>query len=200
MTLHVVDIELHSSSAQESFRCSATRTHLKSNRTAADNTEVQIRDMTRRARHWPLDVKIWLLTVTVALLCVPAVLPSAGSGLFVGGRWGTASFVALLGLFALAEVFSVHLHFTKNSHSVSLFEIPLTLGLFFAPIWGLLAAHIVGAFLALALHRHQKPLKLAFNLALLALGDVLAVLVFRQLAGAAGEFSVRSMAAAGPGC
>ena len=50
----------------------------------------------------------------------------------------------------------------------------------------LLAGQIAGAALALSVHRRQRPIKLAFNLAQLSLCTGIALLVFRSLAGGGG--------------
>jgi ABC-type phosphate/phosphonate transport system permease subunit len=63
----------------------------------------------------------------------------------------------LAGAFYLAEVFAVHLHFRKQAHTISLTEVGLVLGLFFASPLSLLVAQVVGAAAALALHRRQRP-------------------------------------------
>ncbi len=176
-----------------------TEPFLKSNTANSDTDYVQNAHFEPAERRRSPTDRIWLLTASIAGLAVLPVLLVGDTDAFVGHRWGPLGFVTLIALFAVAEVFSVHLHFTKNSHSVSLFEVPLTLGLFFAPTFGLLGAHLFGAFLALVLHRRQKPLKLAFNLALFLLGDGLAILIFRTLAGGDGVFSVQAMTAAGAG-
>jgi PAS domain S-box-containing protein len=91
----------------------------------------------------------------------------------------------LAGLFFLTEVGVVHVECRRNSHSISLSEIPLVLGLFFASPPALVGALVVGVGVALAMYRRQPPLKLVFNLAQLALGANLALIVFG--AGAVGD-------------
>ncbi len=86
--------------------------------------------------------------------------------------------------FYVAEALVVHLHFRKQAHTLSPSEIPLVLGLFLVTPAGLLAAQLVGAGLAFALHRRQRPIKIAFNLALQTLCTGLGLLVFHALAGA----------------
>src|SRR5207248_6708483 len=83
--------------------------------------------------------------------------------------------------FFLSEAFVVHLHFRKQAHTLSASEIGLVLGLFLALPGALLAAQVVGAGLALSVHRRQKPTKLVFNLAEMSLCSGIAVLVFRSL-------------------
>jgi diguanylate cyclase (GGDEF)-like protein len=82
--------------------------------------------------------------------------------------------------FYLAEVYVVHLQFRKQAHTLSLTEFGLVLGLFFLSPAALFIAQFVGAGLALAVHRRQRPMKLAFNLAELPLCSGIALLVFRS--------------------
>jgi signal transduction histidine kinase len=67
--------------------------------------------------------------------------------------------------FALAEVFVIHLRIARHAHSFSLSEIPLVLGIAFVSPGRLVVAQVVGIGFALAVHRRQKPLRLAFNIA-----------------------------------
>ncbi|HEY7280570.1 MAG TPA: EAL domain-containing protein [Actinomycetota bacterium] len=83
--------------------------------------------------------------------------------------------------FYLAETFVAHLHFRKQAHTLSASEVGLVLGLFFATPAALLTAQMVGAGLALAVHRRQRPIKFAFNMAEIPLCTALAVLIFRSL-------------------
>ena len=86
--------------------------------------------------------------------------------------------------YGLAEVLVVHLQFRRDTHSFSLSEIPLVVGLFFLRPSELLLALVVGRAVALALHRRQPLIKLAFNLANLACVTSAAVLVFRSIVAA----------------
>ncbi len=88
----------------------------------------------------------------------------------------------LVVLFGLAEIFVVHLPFRRAAHSFSLSEVPLVLGFFFAAPWEVVVGQLVGAGLALALHRRQAPLKLCFNLAQFAFGTSIAVIAFHAIA------------------
>jgi diguanylate cyclase (GGDEF)-like protein len=88
----------------------------------------------------------------------------------------------LAALFALAEIFVVHLRIRADAHTFSLVELPLALGLFFAQPLALVTAQLLGAGLALALHRRQGPLKLLFNGAVFASTTIVAIAVFRWLA------------------
>ena len=88
---------------------------------------------------------------------------------------------ALIPLVFLAESAVIHLTFRKDSHSFSLSEIALVVGLFFASPAALLVAQVVGNGASLVLGRRQVPIKAAFNLAQLLLVTGLATLVFRTI-------------------
>lgn len=91
---------------------------------------------------------------------------------------------ALVCGFAAAEVFVIHLERGRQTHTFSLVEIPLVVGLYLASPLQLLSSRLVGAGVALAVHRRQAPLKLAFNLSLFATETAVAVVTFRAIAGA----------------
>ena len=103
--------------------------------------------------------------------------------------------VLLAAGFLLAEVAVVHYDFRSEAHSLSVSELPLVFGLFFAPPSGVVTAHVVGAGLALVLHRRQVGLKLVFNLAHFALGTCLAVLVFAAVRSGWGHEAASSWGA-----
>jgi signal transduction histidine kinase len=88
--------------------------------------------------------------------------------------------------FGLADVFVVHIRIARHAHSFSLSEIPLVLGIAFVSPGRLALAQAVGFGLALALHRRQKPIRLAFNVAQRSFTTLLAFLIVasgRSLAG-----------------
>jgi signal transduction histidine kinase len=127
--------------------------------------------------------RVWMLN---------AVLAVAAAILFLTGTLGHEALAspfrvpwwALAALFYLAEIFVVHIQFQRDAHSVSLGEIPLLLGLFFVSPLTLVFAQVVGDGIALAVHRRQSPVKLAFNLGHFTLETCLAVIVFRTILGA----------------
>jgi diguanylate cyclase (GGDEF)-like protein len=88
---------------------------------------------------------------------------------------------ALVGMFAVAEAFVVHVQLKREAVSFSLSEIPLVLGLFFADVDTLLIGQIIGAAIALTVVRRQSPLKIAFNLVLFTLEACIAIVVFRSV-------------------
>ena len=87
-------------------------------------------------------------------------------------------------MFGLAEVFVLHIQVRREAQAVSLSEIPLILGLFFATPSTLLLARLIGPLIALVLYRHQRSVtKIAFNMALFAADLMAAVAVFRLVLG-----------------
>ena len=139
-------------------------------------------------------VRAWLFTAVVAGASAQVWLHN----LHGPGAPGRVSLPwwALAVAFYLAEVWVVHLHFRKQAHTLSLTELGLVFGLFFAAPASLLAAQVVGAGAALALHRRQKAVKLAFNLAEQSLCAGLALLVFHAVLGGGASSSIRMWAAA----
>ena len=133
----------------------------------------------RRRLRLSADQRVWALTACMAFSSVglyavvlrhlepvhPLALPWWGLGL----------------MFGLAEVFVVQFEVRQSTVSFSLNEIPLVLGLFFARPSALLVGQVAGAAVALALHRRQRPIKLAFNLCLLAFQVCLALLLFHPI-------------------
>jgi diguanylate cyclase (GGDEF)-like protein len=87
--------------------------------------------------------------------------------------------------FAGAEILVIHLDVRKVTHSFSIIELPLVIGLLFASPLGLVAAWLVGSGLALGVYVRQPPVKLAYNMASFALEATTAVVLFRLLLGSA---------------
>jgi diguanylate cyclase (GGDEF)-like protein len=92
---------------------------------------------------------------------------------------------AVAGGFAVAEVCVVHVRFRRSAHSFSLADVPFVFGLVFATG----DAFVVGALLGTGLvwvMRRLAIVKLAFNLAQLALAASVAAGILRLVAGDAG--------------
>ena len=131
--------------------------------------------------------RVWLFIAAVA---------AASAGIWAFNFVGFGAFAvrggialpwwALAIVFYLAETWVVHLQFRKQAHTLSLIEVGLVFGLFFASPAALLAAQVVGSALALSLHRRQKPAKFAFNLAELSLCTGIAFAIFHSLGGVGG--------------
>ncbi|MDP9432851.1 MAG: hypothetical protein M3P91_09120 [Actinomycetota bacterium] len=87
--------------------------------------------------------------------------------------------------FAAAESAVIHLQVRRDSVSVSFGEIPLVIGLAFTAPIEFVVANVAGSVLVLLVHRRQRGLKLAFNLALFAVEAAIAKTVYSGITGAA---------------
>jgi diguanylate cyclase (GGDEF)-like protein len=138
----------------------------------------------------------WVLTGGLAALAaglsaLTATLPGVDAP-FVLPTW------ALVVLFAAAQRCLVHVQLWRESHSFSVSDVVLVLGLFFAAPATLPAAHVLGAALAMPLARNQRLSKCAFNLSLVGLETALAVLAFHLFSGLAAPGSAWTWLAAVP--
>jgi diguanylate cyclase (GGDEF)-like protein len=104
---------------------------------------------------------------------------------------------ALALLFLLAESFPVHLHFRSETHTLSLSEIAMVVGLFFATPAALLLAVLAGSGGAFVLVRRQRPVKSGFNIAQFALSVAASIVVFRTVIALGPAFGPVGWAAAG---
>jgi len=84
-------------------------------------------------------------------------------------------------VFWAAEAQVIHFHFRRGAHTFSLNELPLVVGFFLANPLELVIAQAIGSAAALAINRHQPPVKLAFNIGSFALSSVVGLLVFRAV-------------------
>ena len=124
--------------------------------------------------------RVWLLAGAVAGLAV-AVYALGVSGLSALPDEVRIPWLVLAIFFYLAEACVVHLHFRREAHTLSFSDLGIVLGLFTVTPGGLIAAQLCGAGAALVLHRRQRPLKVAFNLAQFALSTCVALIVFHAL-------------------
>ena len=122
----------------------------------------------------------WIAALAAASIALYA---TALSGLHSELHGPHVAWWALAVIFFLAEAFPVHLDFRSETHSLSLSEIGVVLGLFLSTPGSLVLGLVVGACAALVAVRRQRPLKVAFNAAQFALSSGVAVLVFRAVAG-----------------
>ena len=84
-------------------------------------------------------------------------------------------------IFFLAEAYPVHLDFRSETHTLSLSELGVVLGLLLATPGDLMLGLVCGAGLALVVIRRQRPLKVAFNIAQWGVSSAVAVVAFRAL-------------------
>ncbi len=97
----------------------------------------------------------------------------------------------LAAVFYLTEAKVVHLHIGRSAHSFSMSEIPVVYGIFFFAPAEFIVARLIGAGLALVINRHQRSVKLGFNLAQFLLCSVVTVGVVQLLVGVTGSFGPR---------
>ena len=95
--------------------------------------------------------------------------------------------------FAITEMTVVHLHFKRNAHSFSLSELALVPALIFSgSAGGLLLSQLVGILAVLVFWRHQRPVRLAFNLAQLSFASLVAIVVFANAGTNASAYEPRT--------
>jgi diguanylate cyclase (GGDEF)-like protein len=117
------------------------------------------------------------------------VLAAAAAAVFLAGARGEAPLVgphlpwwAMAVGFLVAEICVVHIQFRRSAHSFSLADVPFVFGLVFASGDGFVLGALLGAGAAWVVHRRMAPVKLAFNLAQLALASSTAYVVLRAVA------------------
>src|SRR5688500_14076175 len=126
--------------------------------------------------------RIMLLTATVAAAAVALFvivvrsLPEAPTA--VPLPW-----VLWAAAFAVCEALVVHVQWQREAHTFSVGDLALGAGLLLATPQDLVLAQVVGAGATLLLYRRQRGIKLAFNVALYALGGSLATGAFALTSG-----------------
>lgn len=99
--------------------------------------------------------------------------------------------------FAATGIYGAHLTVRSETHTVTLTEVPLVVGLALASPGSLIAGRLVGSAFALIVHRRLPPVKVAFNLALAYLETTVAIVVYRAVLGSASPVEPRGWVAAG---
>ncbi|WP_158544456.1 bifunctional diguanylate cyclase/phosphodiesterase [Blastococcus sp. TBT05-19] len=84
--------------------------------------------------------------------------------------------------FAVTDAFVLNIRVRRETHTLTLSELPLVLGLFFAAPAALLAARLVSSIVSSALTRRSRPLKAAFNLCLGAMEVGVSLALFHLIA------------------
>src|SRR5437016_8797191 len=139
---------------------------------------------------------LWLLTAALAVASGLVWRDALTLGGAPHGAWLPWWGIALA--FYAAEAWPVHVHFKKQVRTLSLMEIGLVFGLFFATPMALFAWQLAGAGVAIAVHRRRRPVKLFFNIVEQSLCAGTALLVFRMLGGAGdGRLWVAALVALG---
>jgi len=116
------------------------------------------------------------LLVVLSAALAPAVAEATGPQEGLQLSWWLLAI-----MFALVELVVLHAQVRHQAQSLSLCELPLVLGLFFAAPDDLVLARVLGPFFVLLLHCRQSPVKLLFNTALLTANAIVAVAVFHAL-------------------
>ncbi len=98
--------------------------------------------------------------------------------------------------FALTESVVMHIQVRREAQTVSISELPLVVGLFFAAPAALLVGRLLGSLAVFVLHRRSSPLKTCFNLALVCAETVIALAVFRWIASGDGAVGPHTWVAA----
>jgi diguanylate cyclase (GGDEF)-like protein len=136
-----------------------------------------------RTRSRP-DRQVAALSVLLgaATLCFNGVLLLV-DGMPSLGQLGTlAWFPVLLVMFCLTEGFAIHVRVRRGGHAMSVTEIPMVLALAALNPFLAVVARTVGGAAGLAVLRHQRGRKLAFNIALISLQATAAIVVYGALA------------------
>ena len=94
-------------------------------------------------------------------------------------------------LFAATERFTVTFPVRRGSHTISLSEIPLVLGLVALAPAALVLVRVIGGFAGMALLSRQRGTKLAFNTALYGTQAAAAALLFHLLVGSSDPLGPR---------
>ena len=114
-------------------------------------------------------------------------LTQAGLAAVLGwSLWGSAPTHASLLLpwwalavgFTATEAFVFHVQFQREAHTVSMSELPLVLGLFFAQPLQLLVGRLIGSAVICLFHRRSSLLKTTWNLAFVGLQTAVSVVLF----------------------
>jgi diguanylate cyclase (GGDEF)-like protein len=103
---------------------------------------------------------------------------------------------ALALAFAATEITIVHVHFRRNSHILTLGELPLVVGLLFCKPGGVMLAWVAGAALVTMFTPGRVPVRFVFNLAQLAVTAGIARAVFHAATPEGAELGPQAWIAA----
>jgi diguanylate cyclase (GGDEF)-like protein len=137
---------------------------------------------------------LWLLTAAMGVAAATFLAPMIG--------WSDIPHVphvpwlVMAVAFAISESCALHLQFRGETHTVTLSEILLVLGLFVLSPVELVGAQALAVLVVFGLMQRLSPLKVLFNLAQFSFGTVVAIYLFRAIAGTANPTDVRTWVAA----
>jgi hypothetical protein len=102
--------------------------------------------------------------------------------------------------FAATEACVLHIQLKREAQTVSISELPLVLGLFFASPLGLLAGRLVGSAAILLFYRRSSGLKTVWTLSSVSLQTAVAVALLHLVSAGNGETSWLTWLGAYAGC
>ena len=155
---------------------------LKRADTAIDMSETE--SQTAVARQTRATLSLWGLAVLMGALGLVAHVLVVGKWDPIDSPAGTSWWVLAV-LFGLSEIAVINIQIRSDSHSLSVTEIPMVIGVVLATPVALIVGRLVGSAAALVFGRRQGPMKLAFNLGLFYLETVTVLIVFRAVLGSA---------------
>src|SRR5215203_1230720 len=144
-----------------------------------------VETMESRTARLGIPQRIMLLTASLAAIAVALfvvvvrTLPGAPTAL-------TLPWVLWVVAFVVSDALVVHVQWQREAHTFSMGDLVLAGGLLLATPRELVVAQVLGFAVTLVVQRRQRGIKLAFNVAVSALGGSLATIIFAVLSGPAG--------------
>jgi diguanylate cyclase (GGDEF)-like protein len=128
----------------------------------------------------PVPARVWAFSVFLAVAAVALYLQVLDGRVLIPTPISVPWPVVALGFF-LAETKVVEVNFRRETHSLSLSEIPAVVGFFFLSPADYLGALLIGTIAALVVISRQSPLKILFNVSNFAITAVVALSVFARI-------------------
>src|SRR4051812_44648263 len=138
------------------------------------------------------------MTVALAALAVLVGLPFVSAP--VASEALELPWWLLAACFAATEACVLHIQTKREAQTVSISELALVLGLFYATPLDLLMGHLIGSAAILLFHRRSSVLKTVWNLGSLSVQIAVAVALFHLVAGELGETHWLAWLGAYAGC
>ena len=141
--------------------------------------------LARRVRQLPPAVRVGVLSASLAATALLGYLVwldgLAAPNQAIGVPW----WLVAIG-FCLVDLKVIEVHFRRESHAFSLYEVPAIIGLFVLPPGEYLMAVGLGGTAALLVSNWAVPIKLAFNLANYLFLGTISLIVFHSLVSVTG--------------